>query len=143
MSVPSSLRLPAPVNQGVRLFVMLHESHTFNAKALLPESWRTDSFHYCKFELITDLSESLEGCYLGTEFEACHWYWGHFNCSTFVSCTFKNCRFNGTSFSSCKFVECTFENCDFGIDNMGQHCSFEDCRWYGCTQLNCNGMPAL
>lgn len=122
---------------------MLHESAIFSNKSVLPDSWRTDSFHYCRFELLNDISEPIEGVYLSSEFEACHWYWGHFNCATLVGCRFKNCRFDGCAFSSCRFMECSFEGCIFGTDSMGKPCTFEDCRWYGCAQTQCQGLPAF
>jgi uncharacterized protein YjbI with pentapeptide repeats len=119
---------------------MRQQSELFTPNDPPSDSWPTDSFHYCNFELLRDVSTPLEGCYLGCEFLACSWYWALFNNAVFVRTKFTNCIFDGCSFAGCTFVECEFSGCTFGLDSFGKPCSFEESKWYGCSQSACKGI---
>ena len=122
---------------------MLFESETFSPDAKPFPDWRNETYHYCNFERFSDLTDPVEGSYLGCEFVGCGWYWALFNCAVLVRVKFENCQFDGCSFSSCTFVECEFVGCKFGDDSFEKGCSFDESRWYGCTQSNCTGLEGV
>jgi len=100
-------------------------------------------FRHCDFSGFSVEGGHVDGLFHGCTFSALDWYWGIFNCATFVQCKFSKCTFRGASFPDCRFVECEFLDCRFLPDNLNGNCSAEGARIYDSKAIRCEGAEFL